>query len=82
MDFDQIVQTVTTIGPSPHSSPVKREEASKLTAISSLFCAALWRCTQPAGFCRLWLVVGALVLWGFAFGAMVKISRRRLATSL
>jgi small-conductance mechanosensitive channel len=54
---------------SPHSSPVKGEEANKLTAISSLFCAALWRCTQPAGFRRLWLVVGALVLCGFASGA-------------
>jgi small-conductance mechanosensitive channel len=69
MDFDQIVQTVTTIGPSPRSSPVKGEEASKLTAISSLFCAGLWRCTQPAGLRRLWLVVGALVLCGFASGA-------------
>ena len=70
MDFDQIVQTVITIGPSPHSSPVKGEEASKLTAISSLYCAGLWRCTQLAGLRRLWLVVGALVLCGFASGAM------------
>src|SRR4030095_7039156 len=70
MDFDQIVQTVTTIGPSPHSSPVKGEEASKLTAISSLFCAGLWRCRQPAGLRRLWLVVGALVLCGFASSAI------------
>ena len=54
---------------SPHSSPVKGEDVNKLTAISSLFCAALWRCTQPAGFRRLWLVVGALVLCGFASGA-------------
>src|SRR6266536_303745 len=79
MDFDQIVQTVTTIGPSPHSSPVKREEANKLTAISSLFCAALWRCTQPAGFGRLWLVVGALVLCGFASGAMAAESTKPAA---
>ena len=70
MDFDQIIQTVTTIGRTPHSSPVKGEETNKLTAISSLFCAALWRCTPPAGFRRLWLVVGALVICGFACGAM------------
>src|SRR4249920_3555282 len=69
MDFNQITQTITTIGRSPHSSPAKGEEANKLTAISSLFCAALWRCTKPAGFRRLWLVVGALVLCGFASGA-------------
>jgi small-conductance mechanosensitive channel len=69
MDFNQIMQTVTTIGRSPHSSPAKGEEANKLTAISSLFCAASWRCTQPPGFRRLWLVVGALVLCGFASGA-------------
>ena len=37
MDFDQIIQTVTTIGRTPHSSPVKGEETNKLTAISSLF---------------------------------------------
>jgi hypothetical protein len=69
MDFNQIMQTVTTIGRSPHSSPVKGEDVNKLTAISSLLCAASWRCTEPVGFRRLWLVVGALVLCGFASGA-------------
>ena len=30
----------------------------------------LWRCTRRLGFRRLWLVVGALVICGFASGAM------------
>ena len=50
--------------PSPHSSPVKGEEASKLTALPSLFCAAFWRCTQSARFRRFWLLLVALVICG------------------
>ena len=50
--------------PSPHSSPVKGEEADKLTALPSLFCAAFWRCTQPARFRRFWLLLVALAICG------------------
>src|SRR5262245_34659189 len=53
--------------PSPHSSPVKGEETSTLTALSSLFCAALWRCTQPAWFR---VIAGALAIWCLASDAM------------
>ena len=50
--------------PSPHSSPVKGEEAGKLTALPSLFCAAFWRCTQSARFRRFWLLLVTLAICG------------------
>jgi len=58
---------------------LKREEVSKHTALSSLFCAALWRSTQPAWFHRLWLVIGALVISGFASVVMAAESTKPAA---
>jgi small-conductance mechanosensitive channel len=58
---------------------LKREEVSKHTALSSFFCAALWRSTQPAWFHRLWLVIGALVISGFASVVMAAESTKPAA---
>src|SRR5262245_33656156 len=57
--------------PSPHSSPVKGEEKSTLTALSSLFCAALWRCMHRARL-RYWfrVIAGALFMCCLASGAI------------
>jgi hypothetical protein len=45
MDFDQMVQTVTTIGPSPHSSPVRDcvaiHPGNKIAQRTKIICQAM-----------------------------------------